>query len=86
MEEVILPELLSDNLFDGPDDIFNYSKSYVDVSVRERKIVRPKRNYSDSETSGDNHMGERRQNAKFRTFYWKSGGDKFSVTQQKCQK
>jgi hypothetical protein len=41
-EEVILPELLSDNLSDGPD-IFNYSENDIDVSVRERKTVWPEK-------------------------------------------
>jgi hypothetical protein len=53
MEVAILPELLSDNLSDGPDDIFNYSKSDTDVSVRERKTVQPEKNYSESETSSE---------------------------------
>jgi hypothetical protein len=50
MEEVILPELLSDNLSNGPDDICNYSQSDIDVSVTEKNCVAGK-NYSDSETS-----------------------------------
>jgi hypothetical protein len=40
MEVANLPELSSDNLFDWPDDIFNYSESDTDVSVRQSKIVR----------------------------------------------
>jgi hypothetical protein len=40
MEDGILPELLSDNLSDVPEDIF--SESECDNSMRERKIVRPK--------------------------------------------
>jgi hypothetical protein len=44
---VILPELLSDNLSDVPEDIFNDS----DDSERERKIVCLKRSYSESQTS-----------------------------------
>jgi hypothetical protein len=37
MEDVILPELLSDNLSDGPDDNFNYRESDNDASVMERE-------------------------------------------------
>jgi hypothetical protein len=44
-EDVIIPELLSDNLSDVPEDIFNYS----DDSVRERKIVHRKQSYSESQ-------------------------------------
>jgi hypothetical protein len=36
MEDVILPELLSDNLFDVPEDIFSDSESASDDSMRER--------------------------------------------------
>jgi hypothetical protein len=50
---VILPQLLTDNLSEGPDDAFNYSESDIDVSVRERKIVWPEKNYSGSETSSE---------------------------------
>jgi hypothetical protein len=49
-EEVILPELLSDNLSDGAVDIFNYSESDNDVSVRETNCA-ARKNYSDSETA-----------------------------------
>jgi hypothetical protein len=37
---VIVPELLSDNLFDVPEDIFGDRESDRDDSVRERKVVR----------------------------------------------
>jgi hypothetical protein len=40
---VILPELLSDNLSNRPDDIFNYSESDIDVSVRERNCMAGKK-------------------------------------------
>jgi hypothetical protein len=33
---------------------------------------------------GGNHMGKRRQNAKFRTFYWKSSGETNSIWPNKC--
>jgi hypothetical protein len=36
---VIVPELLSDNLFDVPEDIFSDRESDRDDSVRERKVV-----------------------------------------------
>jgi hypothetical protein len=45
-EDVIFPELLSDNLSDVPEDIFSDSESDSDDSVRERKIVCPKQSYS----------------------------------------
>jgi hypothetical protein len=51
-EDVILPELLSDNLFDVPEDIFMVARVTED-SVRERKIVRPKQSYSESHTSSE---------------------------------
>jgi hypothetical protein len=51
MEDVILPELLSDNLYDVPEDSLVISGSDRDKSVRERKIVCPKQSYSESQTS-----------------------------------
>jgi hypothetical protein len=33
---VILPELLSDSLSYGPNDVFNYTESDSDVSMREK--------------------------------------------------
>jgi hypothetical protein len=82
---VILPELLSDNLSDVPEDIFSDSESDSDDSVRERKIVCPKQSYSESQTGSKesddsnntsnvegNYMGKTRQNAQFSTCYWKS--------------
>jgi hypothetical protein len=50
-EDVILPELLSDNLSDVPEDIFSDSESDSDDSERERTIVHPKHSYSESQTS-----------------------------------
>jgi hypothetical protein len=86
----ILSELLSDNLSDIPDDILSDTESDSDRdSVTERKIVWLEKNYSDSETTseesnstsdaGGNHVGERRQNAKFTTFYWESRGETNSM-------
>jgi hypothetical protein len=49
MEDVILPELLSDNLSDVPENIFSDS----DNSVREIKTVLPEQSYSESETSSE---------------------------------
>jgi hypothetical protein len=46
-EDLILPELLSDNLSNIPDDIFSES----DDSVREINIVRPVQSESESSTS-----------------------------------
>jgi hypothetical protein len=52
-ENVILLELrvLSDNLFDVPEDIFSESDS--DDSVREINIVRPVQNENESPTSSE---------------------------------
>jgi hypothetical protein len=47
MEDVILPELLSD----VPEDSLVISESDRSDSVRERKIVRPKQSYSERQTS-----------------------------------
>jgi hypothetical protein len=52
MEDVSLPELLSDNLFNVPEDIFMVARVTED-SVRERKIVRPKQSYSERQTSSE---------------------------------
>jgi hypothetical protein len=51
MEDVIVPELLSDNLSDVIEHIFSDSESHD--SVRERKTVRPKRSYSERQTSSE---------------------------------
>jgi hypothetical protein len=42
MEDVILPELLSDNLYAVPEDSLVIRESDKDDSVRERKAVHPK--------------------------------------------
>jgi hypothetical protein len=52
-EDVILPELLSDNLSDVPEDIFSDSESNIDDSARKRKIVHSKQCYSESQTSSE---------------------------------
>jgi hypothetical protein len=79
MEDTILPELLPDNLSNVREGIFTDS----DASVRERKTVRPKQSYSESQTSceksdnsnntsnvgGGNYVGKGRKNAQFMTFY-----------------
>jgi hypothetical protein len=85
-EELILPELVSDNLSDVPMIFLIIARV---IAMFLRKIVRPKKKYSDSETSSEesdstskcrgNHVGERRHNAKFRTFYWKSRGETNSM-------
>jgi hypothetical protein len=52
-----------------------------DDFMKETKLCREKKKYSESETSSEesdntsnlgDHVGKRRQNAKFRAFYWKS--------------
>jgi hypothetical protein len=59
-----------------------------DDFVGETKIVPREKRYSESETSSrkvtilqkrGNHMGKSKQNAKFRTFYWKSRGETNSI-------
>jgi hypothetical protein len=52
-EDAILPELLSDSLYDVPEDSLGISESDKDDSVRERKIVRPKQSYSERPTSSE---------------------------------
>jgi ferredoxin-like protein FixX len=52
---VILPELLSENLYDVPEDSLVISESDKDNSVRERKIVCPKQCYSERQTSSEEH-------------------------------
>jgi hypothetical protein len=52
---VILPELLSDNLYDVPEDNLVISESDNDDSMRERKIMRPKQSYSERQTRPDEH-------------------------------
>jgi hypothetical protein len=47
----VRPELLSDNLFDVPEDIFSESDS--DDSVREINIVWPVQSESESSTSSE---------------------------------
>jgi hypothetical protein len=49
--DAILPELLSDNLYDVPEDSLVISESNKDDSMRERKIVHPKQTYSERQTS-----------------------------------
>jgi hypothetical protein len=70
-EDLILTELLSDSLFHVPHDIFS-------VKVKQ---ARGKCQYF---KCGGNHVGTGIQNAKFRIIYWKSRGEKFYLTQQKC--
>jgi hypothetical protein len=45
------PKLLSDNLYDVPEDSLVISESDKDDSVRERKIVCPKQSCSERQTS-----------------------------------
>jgi hypothetical protein len=52
-EDVIVPELLSENLSDVPEDIFSDSERDRDDSVREIKTVCPKQSYSESQTSSE---------------------------------
>jgi hypothetical protein len=53
-DDRILPELLSENLSNVPDDTLSDTESDSDRnSVTERKIVRPKKNYSDSERNSE---------------------------------
>jgi hypothetical protein len=57
-----------------------------DDFVRETKIVPQDKKYSETSSRKvtilqmwGNHMGKRRQNAKFRIFYWKSRGETNSI-------
>jgi hypothetical protein len=53
MEDVIVPELLSDNSANVPEDIFSDSESDSDDSMSERKIVRPRQSYSENQTGSE---------------------------------
>jgi hypothetical protein len=50
-EHLVLPECLSDNLSDVPEDIFSESGS--DDSVREINIVQPLQSESESSTNSE---------------------------------
>jgi hypothetical protein len=87
-EDLILPELLSDSLFHVPHDIFQLKWQFCE---RNKNCAMRKNTMKVKQAQGKwqyfkcrgNHVGKRRQNAIFRTFYWKSRGETKSIRTNK---
>jgi hypothetical protein len=85
---MIPPELLSDNLSDVPMIFLITVRVTANVSVWEKLCGRKKKEWQWNKLRGKwqcggNHVGDRRHNAKFMTFYWKSWGETNSVWSKK---
>jgi hypothetical protein len=87
-EDLILPDLLSENLSHVFDDILQWKWPFCERNkncAARKNTVKVKQAQGKWQyfKCGGNHLGKRRQSTKFRTFYWKSRGETNSILPNK---